>query len=79
MKTKNNLLIAIALVSLFLLGIVGFEASTVFAENPNMAKPGKFVIEPPTLINLGFEWYIEGDDNRDATVDVWYRKKGSQD
>ena len=30
--------------------------------------------DPPTLINLGFEWFVEGDDNRNATVDVRYRK-----
>ena len=44
--------------------------------NPNAIVPGEFVIEPPTLINLGFEWFIEGDDNRNATVEVSYRKKG---
>ena len=33
-------------------------------------------IEPPTLINLGFEWFIDGDDNRNATVAVSYRKAG---
>lgn len=38
---------------------------------------GEFVIDPPTLINLGFEWFVEGDDNRNATVDVRYRKKGT--
>jgi hypothetical protein len=75
MKTKKNLLIGVPLMFLFLLGIFGFGASTVFAENPNIVKPGKFIIEPPTLINLGFEWYIEGDANSDATVEVWYRKK----
>ena len=37
---------------------------------------GEFVIEPPTLINLGFEWFIDGDANRSATVDVSYRKVG---
>ncbi len=42
----------------------------------NQVKPGKFVVEPPTLTCLGFEWYIEGDHNRNATVSVWYRKKG---
>lgn len=42
----------------------------------NEIKPGKFVIEPPTLVSLGFEWYVDGDDNRNATVDVSYRKKG---
>jgi hypothetical protein len=34
------------------------------------------LIEPPTLINLGFEWFIEGDDNRNAVVEVSYRKQG---
>src|SRR6185503_17238189 len=28
------------------------------------------------LINLGFEWLIEGDANRNAAVDVSYRKVG---
>ena len=35
-----------------------------------------FVVEPPTLVSLGFEWKISGDDNRNARVDVTYRKKG---
>ena len=39
-------------------------------------KPGEFVIDHPTLINLGFEWLIQGDDNRNAQVDVSYRKQG---
>jgi hypothetical protein len=26
----------------------------------------EFITEPPTLISLGFEWEIEGDDNRNA-------------
>ncbi|MCM3880822.1 MAG: hypothetical protein ND807_12005 [Vicinamibacterales bacterium] len=38
--------------------------------------PGELVVEHPTLINLGFEWWIEGDDNRNAQVEVSYRKKG---
>ena len=37
-----------------------------------------FIIEPPTLISLGFEWRIDGDDNRNAIVSVSYRKKGEQ-
>lgn len=37
---------------------------------------GEFVVEPPTLINLGFEWFIEGDDNRNASVSVSYRRRG---
>jgi len=39
---------------------------------------GDFVVEPPTLVSLGFEWRITGDDNRNAHVDVTYRKKGEQ-
>jgi hypothetical protein len=39
---------------------------------------GRFITEPPTLISLGFEWEIQGDDNRNAEVTVSYRKKGAQ-
>jgi len=37
---------------------------------------GDFWVEPPTLQSLGFEWRIKGDDNRNASVAVSYRKKG---
>jgi hypothetical protein len=40
--------------------------------------PGKFVVDPPTLVSLGFEWRITGDDNRNARVDVTFRKKGER-
>lgn len=43
----------------------------------NAVKAGELVIDPPTLINLGFEWPIAGDDNRNARVEVSYRKKGA--
>ena len=45
----------------------------------NAVMPGTLVIEPPTLINLGFEWQIEGDDNRNATVEVAYRIAGTNE
>jgi len=35
----------------------------------------EFLTEPPTLISLGFEWQIDGDDNRNAAVAVFYRHK----
>jgi hypothetical protein len=38
----------------------------------------EFIVEPATLQSLGFEWYIKGDENRNATVEVSYRKKGEQ-
>ena len=37
---------------------------------------GEFVVERPTLVSLGFEWKISGDDNRNARVEVSYRKAG---
>jgi hypothetical protein len=40
---------------------------------------GELVVEPPTLISLGFEWYIEGDADRDAAVAVAYRRAGERD
>ncbi len=42
-------------------------------------QPGKFIVEPPTLTNLGFEWYISGDNNRNATVLVEYRASGTRE
>src|SRR5262247_4327754 len=38
----------------------------------------EFITEPSTLLSLGFEWRIDGDDNRNAAVAVSYRKKGEQ-
>ena len=42
----------------------------------NTVTAAEFIVDPPTLINLGFEWIIQGDDNRNAKVEVSYRKKG---
>jgi hypothetical protein len=47
--------------------------------SPDVVTPGELVIEPPTLINLGFEWFIQGDDNRNAVADVSFRQAGSTD
>jgi len=38
--------------------------------------PGDPTVEPPTLISLGIDWPIEGDDNRNASVGVEYRRSG---
>ena len=35
---------------------------------------GRFTVEHPTLHNLGFEWAISGDDNRNASVAVEFRR-----
>ena len=41
-------------------------------------KTGTFVVEPATLINLGFEWHITGDVNRNAIVETAYRISGTK-
>ena len=57
----------------------GPGSGAVLAAGMNQVKPGDLVIDPPTLINLGFEWLIEGDDNRNAAVEVSYRRAGTSD
>jgi len=37
---------------------------------------GEVFVEPPTLIAVGVEWYVDGDANRNASVDVAYRPQG---
>lgn len=51
-------------------------AGVAVAQKQDTVEPGEFVIENPTLINLGFEWFIQGDENRNAKVEVSYRKQG---
>ena len=40
---------------------------------------GEFFVDPPTLVSLGFEWRVSGDDNRNARVEVTYRRKGERE
>ena len=49
------------------------------AEADNSTLAGRFVVEHPTLLNLGFEWEIRGDANRNATVTVEFRAVGESD
>jgi hypothetical protein len=44
----------------------------------NAVRSGPFIVEMPTLENLGFEWFISGDANRNASVSVQYREKGQK-
>jgi hypothetical protein len=63
----------IAFIFLFL----PFFTNTLEAGDNVVSK--EFITEPPTLISLGFEWQIDGDDNRNAEVAVSYRKIGDKD
>ena len=60
---------------LWALGVLLFSAPLHAADKTTA---GELITEPPTLLSLGFEWRIDGDDNRNATVAVSYRKKGEQ-
>jgi len=55
---------------------LSFALTAMAAENA--VTPGAFRIEPPTLLNLGFEWNIAGDANRSAKVEVVFREVGSE-
>ncbi len=66
---------------LFLIGTPGSGGDPVVLAQgtnapANAVTAGELLVEPPTLINLGFEWSIEGDDNRNAAVEVSYRRRG---
>ena len=41
--------------------------------------PGELIVEPATLISLGFEWFIDGDDNRNAQATIECREMPSGD
>ena len=70
---SHRLLVAACCLST-LAGAPGLAQSPA-TSNPRVT-PGDLVVDPPTLINLGFEWLIEGDANRNASVAVSYRKAG---
>ncbi len=58
--------------------VLGLLLFTVALQAANRTTSGEFIAERPTLISLGFEWHIDGDDNHNAAVSVFYRKKGEQ-
>jgi hypothetical protein len=54
------------------------QPPTAEAMAGNAVRSGAFIVETPTLENLGFEWFISGDANRNASVGVRYREKGAK-
>jgi len=59
---------------------MSFLASTLLLaaalQVQNSTDAGRFHVEHPTLLNLGFEWAIAGDANRNASVSVQFRAVG---
>ena len=54
-------------------------AANVQAQAQVEVRALELIVEPPTLISLGFEWFIDGDADRDAAVAVAYRRAGERD
>ncbi len=59
----------------FLFYLVSTLPTSAFAGDSVIS--GEFIVEPATLHNLGFEWKIEDDDNRNAAVAVSFRLVGT--
>lgn len=54
--------------------LAGAMLAALLATSPAVAadavKAGQLNIERPTLVSAGFDWRIDGDDNRNASVTV---------
>ncbi len=76
----SNKILAAALVAAVVLpaalGLPAEAAEPASANAANGVTAQAFTVERPTLMSLGFEWRIDGDANRNASVAVFYRKKG---
>lgn len=70
---------SLAITAVALTAISQFSLAQSTSTGQLQALPGELVVEPPTLENLGFEWFIRGDANRNASVAVSYRREGSSE
>lgn len=69
-------------ISRILLGLAASStlSTATLGQTPALAadtRADAVIVEPPTLVSLGFEWPIEGDANRNATVSIEYREAGT--
>jgi hypothetical protein len=53
------------------------DLSPFAAASVDAVVPGELITDHPTLLNLGFEWLVSGDENRNAQVNVQFRKAGT--
>src|SRR5262249_15606516 len=77
MKTAALRIFSLTLVLTVVIGVWLRHRVVTAAPAGAAVTAGEFLVDPPTLINLGFEWFIQGDDNRNASVEVSYRKQGT--
>lgn len=53
-------------------------ASPLIALATDAVAPGELIVDPPTLICASVQWQFAGDDDRDATCGVEFRKVGDE-
>src|SRR5690349_7059746 len=58
------------------LAVLAWASLAAYAQSQSGTAAGRFTVENPTLENLGFEWAITGDSNRNASVAVEFRRVG---
>jgi hypothetical protein len=73
MKPKRSTLVA----GVAALGAMVLARGATAAAGDSI-RAGELIVEPPTLISLGFEWTVEGDANRNASAAIAYRRKGEE-
>ncbi len=73
MRTNGR---TVSLVLALCVGVAGLASSALATD---AVQAGRLTMDPPTLSCLGFAWEISGDDNRNATARVEYRKAGDAD
>lgn len=79
MKTCRHFPLQTLIVALSYLLATQLAVAADTADTADSVTAGELVVEPATLLSLGFEWYIEGDADRDAVVALSYRKVGERD
>lgn len=62
-----------------ILAVLGLYAAACAAQEPADAVTlGELVVDPPTLVCLGFHWPISGDDDGDAVCRIRFREHGAE-
>jgi hypothetical protein len=64
--------------TLVILAMVTLSSLAASGASSNKAVPDRLIVEEPTFCCLGVEWFIKGDDNRNAIVEFHYRKAGDK-
>ena len=58
--------------------VIAGAGGAATAQQDNASTPGKVHVEPPTLHCISVRWPVVGDQNRNAVIEVQYRKPGQK-